>query len=123
MHHEGHAGTRPAPDLALYEQLIREGLASARSRGGAIDHVTARRMAIWLISHRQQPDFTRGLIRFAQSGTITQPLKTQLRNYARSPSYPHRPQAARLLECCPALKIPMYAAFTTPMKNRAIRAV
>jgi hypothetical protein len=25
--------------------------------------------------------------------------------------------------CCPALKIPMWAVFTTPMKNRAIRAV
>jgi hypothetical protein len=27
------------------------------------------------------------------------------------------------LWCCPALKIPMWAVFTTPMKNRAIRAV
>jgi hypothetical protein len=30
------------------------------------------------------------------------------------------PQA---VDCCPALKIPMWAVFTTPMKNRAIRAV
>jgi hypothetical protein len=88
----------PARDLALYERLIADGIAAANTRGGVIDHVTARRMAIWLISRPQQPDFNRGLIRFAQSGTITQALKTQLRNCARSAGYPHRPQAARLME-------------------------
>ena len=88
----------PARDLALYERLIADGIAAADSRSGVIDHVTARRMAIWLISRPQQPDFTRGLIRFAQSGAITNALKTQLRNYARSAGYPHRPQAARLME-------------------------
>lgn len=98
MHHDTHAAARPARDLALYEQLIRDGLTAARSRDGVIDHVTARRMAIWLMSQPQHPEFTRGLIRFAQSGAITQPLKTQLRNYARSASYQHRPQAARLLD-------------------------
>jgi hypothetical protein len=82
----------------LYERLIDDGVAKADSRGGVIDHVTARRMALWLISRPQPPDFTRGLIRFAQSGVITHALKTQLRNYARSASYPHRPQAARLME-------------------------
>jgi hypothetical protein len=40
----------------------------------------------------------RGLVRFAQSGVVTHALKTQLRNYARSVGYPHRPQAARLME-------------------------
>jgi hypothetical protein len=90
--------SRPVRDLALYERLIADGLAAANSRGGAIDHVTARRMAIWLLSRPQQPDFNRGLIRFAQSGVITHALKTQLRNYSRSAGYPHRPQAARLME-------------------------
>jgi DNA replication protein DnaC len=31
--------------------------------------------------------------------------------------------AAPPVDCCPALKIPILAAFTTPMKNRAFRAV
>ena len=91
------ADGRPARDLALYERLIDDGIAAADSRGGVIDHVTARRMAIWLISRPQEPDFTRGLIRFARSGAISHALKAQLRNYARS-MYPHRPQAARLME-------------------------
>ena len=90
--------TGPVRDLALYERLISDGLAAADSRGGVIDHVTARRMAIWLLSRPQQPDFTRGLIRFTQSGVITHALKTQLRNHARSVHYPHQPQAARLME-------------------------
>jgi hypothetical protein len=92
------ADPRPARDLALYERLIDDGVAAADSQGGVIDHVTARRMAIWLISRQQPSDFARGLIRFARSGAITNALKTQLRNYARSASYPHRPQAARLME-------------------------
>jgi hypothetical protein len=82
----------------LHERLIADGIAAANSRGGIIDHVTARRMAIWLLSRPQPPDFTRGLIRFAQSGAITHALKTQLRNHARSATYPHQPQAARLME-------------------------
>jgi hypothetical protein len=55
-------------------------------------------MAIWLVSQPQPPDLTRGLLRFSHSGVITHALKTQLRNYARSAAYPHRPQAARLLD-------------------------
>ncbi len=86
--------TSSTRDLALYERLIDDGMSAAHRRGGVIDHVTARRMAIWLVSRRQQPDFTRGLLRFAQSGAITHALKTQLRNYARSAGYPYRPQAA-----------------------------
>jgi hypothetical protein len=97
MRRDASADGRPARDLALYERLIDDGIAAADSRGGVIDHVTARRMAIWLISRPQEPDFTRGLIRFARSGAISHALKTQLRNYARS-MYPHRPQAARLME-------------------------
>jgi hypothetical protein len=98
MRSDVRAGTGPARDLAPYERLIEDGIAAADSRNGVIDHVTARRMAIWLISRQQSPDFTRGLIRFAQSGAITHALKTQLRNYARSAGYPYRPQAARLTE-------------------------
>jgi hypothetical protein len=98
MLRDARAGAGSARDLALYERLINDGIAAANSRGGVIDHVTARRMAIWLLSRPQQPDFARGLIRFAQSGAITHALKTQLRNHARSAGYPHRPQAARLME-------------------------
>ena len=90
--------TMPARDLALYERLISDGLAAANGHGGAIDHVTARRMALWLVSQQQPPDFTQGLIRFAQTGVVTRALKTQLANYARSPGYPHRSKAARLRE-------------------------
>ena len=89
---------RPLRDLSLYEELIADGVAAATSRGGTIDHVTARRMALWLIAQQQPPDFSRGLIRFAQSGVVTRALKHQLANYARSPGYPHRSMAARLRE-------------------------
>ena len=88
----------PYRDLSVYEELIADGLAAASGRGGVIDHVTARRMALWLVGQRQSSDFARGLIRFAQSGAVTRPLKIQLANYARSPGYPHRSKAARLRE-------------------------
>jgi hypothetical protein len=88
----------PLRDLSLYERLIADGLAAANSQGGVIDHVTARRMALWLVAQRQPPDFARGLIRFAQSGAVTRALKLQLANYARSAGYPHRSKAARLRE-------------------------
>ena len=48
----------PLPDLRLYEQLIADGIADADSRGTIIDHVTARRLAIWLAARPQEPDFT-----------------------------------------------------------------
>jgi hypothetical protein len=86
-------------DLALYEQLIRHGIVEADGCGSAIDHVTARRMAIWLLPRSQQePDFMRGLIRFANTGAVTHDLKDQLRYRARSATHPSRPYAARLLQ-------------------------
>jgi hypothetical protein len=88
----------PHRDLSLYEDLIADGVAAANSQGGIIDHVTARRMALWLVAQQQSADFSRGLIRFAQSGAVTRALKLQLANYARSPSFPHRSKAARLRE-------------------------
>ena len=45
----------PLPDLALYEQLIDDGIADADRRGTIIDHVTARRLAIWLAARPQGP--------------------------------------------------------------------
>ena len=90
---------KPVRDLALYERLIRHGIAEADGRGSAIDHVTARRMAIWLLPRSQEePGFMRGLIHFAKTGAVTQDLKAQLRHRARSPGHPNRPYAARLLQ-------------------------
>jgi hypothetical protein len=90
---------RPARDLALYEQLIRYGTEKADERGSAIDHVTARRMALWLLPRSQEePAFMRGLIKFAKTGAVTHDLKNQLRQRARSATHPSRPYAGRLLQ-------------------------
>ena len=46
------------PDLQLYERLIGDGIAAADARGSAVDHVTARRLAICLAArpqHRSSP--------------------------------------------------------------------
>ena len=45
----------PLPDLALYERLIADGIAEADSRGTIVDHLTARRLAIWLAARPQDP--------------------------------------------------------------------
>ena len=86
-------------DMAFYERLIRRGTAEADARGSAIDHVTARRLAIWLLPHSQDdPDFMRGLVYFARTGGVPDSLRQALRRQARSPAHPNRPQAAWLLQ-------------------------
>lgn len=99
MRRDQDARGRPGRDLALYGRLISWGIAEADARGTAIDHVTARRMALWLLPRAQdEVEFMRGLIRFAQTGAVTHVLKNRLRTHARSADSPLRPHAARLLQ-------------------------
>jgi hypothetical protein len=71
------------PDLQLYERLIGDGIAAADARGSAVDHVTARRLAICLAARPQAPVFAQHLVRFVapgRSATRSRP------NYASTPA-------------------------------------
>ena len=90
------------PDLPIYERLIDHGIAAADARGTSVDHVTARRLAIWLAARPQPPVFSQALMQFTETGAISSALKTQLRMHARSANYADQPQAARLMQYCVA---------------------
>jgi len=99
--HASQLGERgPLLDQPLYERLIGDGIATADARHTTIDHVTARRLAIWLTAQHQPPGLAHGLADFIRTGAISRVFKTQLRNNARSASYPNQPQAARLMQYC-----------------------
>jgi hypothetical protein len=87
----------PLPDLPLYERLIAEGIAEADRNETIIDHLTARRLGIWLAARRQEPDFARGLLHFVGTGAIQTRFLHELRRHARTGNFSDRPQASRLL--------------------------
>jgi hypothetical protein len=78
-----------------------------------VDHVTARRLAIWLAARPQEPSFTRGLALFINTGVIHREFKNRLRIHARSAAY-----FDQAVERRPGfLWFGLFAALTVPMRN------
>jgi hypothetical protein len=50
----------------MYERLCSDGIAASDSRSTSVDHVTARRLTIWLAARPQRPVFAQSLVRFAE---------------------------------------------------------
>jgi hypothetical protein len=91
----GKAG--PERNPPLQERLIKDGIAAADRRATSIDHVTARRIALWLLPGAMDEPFLRGgLIRFAQNGAITDRLPEALRQHLRSPLHQTRFHTVKL---------------------------
>jgi hypothetical protein len=88
----------PHRDMTLYSQFISDGIAAAERRGGAIAHLTARRMSLMLLSETNDPKFANGLTRFATDGAITEELRQSLRRYARRPGHSHHSYSLALLQ-------------------------
>ena len=90
----------PMPSMALYERLIDDGIARADQQGGAIDHITARRVAIWIAARPQPRDFAQALAQFTRTGAFPRQLIAELRARAGAPNSPYQSDAARLLQYC-----------------------
>jgi len=88
----------PRRQMLLYPLFISEGIAAAQRRGSVIDHITARRISLTLLSQSQDPQLSNGLARFASDGALTEELFQSLPHYALRPDHPHHAQSWTLLQ-------------------------